>query len=764
MDSRIIDRVVTFVIGIVCVRECLTARDINSECHLKRVLKLPRWQRCVNMSTMTRLEELVIFGLSQVEIPQEITKLETLRTVKLYIGQITTLHSGPLRVLSTTNVTTLSFRHSNIKKIDVDTFSNLPNLRNLNLACNYEISLAVAIKVIGQTVNTSIDSIILDYVNNDTLFNILNFADMRNTEIGRRLRRLSVRQNSIFGLHQSMRACLPALEILNLAYNAIITVQPLPPSRLVYCDIFPSKLWSLDISHGNGARHTFEKEYCDVEDISFDDAFRTSPYANISSGITAPPAIPDIYTNLTFHWPPSLRYLYANSMRLSTYALQNWTDIMYSTPINLVYLNLSNTAIYAEVHVSFPRAPHLLTADLSLGGLTFLSSQSFLYWPNIRHLNLSENKLGMSDSDLANVFQPLFQLEQLSLSKNGLRTIGSLAFSNLMKLASLDLSHNLLTCELNIDISQLASLRMLDLSYNSMSFLKEEFRSQLDILSTRNAEFVLSLRGNPFVCICEALPFLQWLRITNVSISAPLALRCVNLKSILLWRVSLTELADRCRRGNTMSLVAWIVLSATAVSIMFALATAHYCRWRLYWLNYRCKRCFMLRWRYDVDAASSNRDVGVCDAYVAYADADADWVMQELRARVEDIWGMTLFIYDRDTLGGRPIWWNIVDGIDNSRRTLVVLTPAFLADRWCNFALQMTLSRHGLEGLWIIYHLGVSYSGMPRVVRSLILSHQSEQFFEEGDTAHARRLFWLKLRDQLCDTCSEIRPLFEACL
>ena len=760
MDSRIIDRVVTFVIGIVCVRECLTARDINSECHLKRVLKLPRWQRCVNMSAMTRLEELVIFGLSQVEIPQEITKLETLRTVRFHDGPMTKLNSGPLRVLSTTTVTTLSFRRSNIKEIDVDTFSNLPNLRNLNLACNHEISLAVAIKVIGQTVNTSIDSIILDYVNDESLFNILNFAAMRNTEIGRRLRRLSVRQNSIFGLHQSMGACLPVLEVLSLAYNAIITVQP-PTSRFLYFDLLPSTILSVDISHGIGSHHTFEDEYCDVEDISFDAAFRTSA---ITSGITASPAITDICTNRTFHWPPSLRYFYGNSARMFKYGLKNLTHTMNVNPINLVYLNLSNTPVYSEVHASFPRMPHLLTADLSLGGLTFLSSQSFLYWPNIRHLNLSENKLGMSDSDFANVFQPLFQLEQLSLSKNGLRTIGSLAFSNLTKLTSLDLSHNLLTCELKIDISQLASLRMLDLSYNAMSFLNEEFRKQLDILSIRNAEFVLSLRGNPFVCICEALPFLQWLRITNVSIRAPLALRCVNLKSIHLWRVSLTELADRCRRGNNMPLVAWIVLSATAVSIIFALTTAHYCRWRLYWLYYRCKRCVMLHWKYDVDAASSNRDVGVCDAYVAYADADADWVMQELRARVEDVWGMTLFIYDRDTLGGRPIWWNIADGIDNSRRTLVVLTPAFLADRWCNFALQMTLSRHGLDGLWIIYHLGVSYSGMPRVVRSLILSHQSEQFFEEGDTAHARRLFWLKLRDQFRDTCSEIRPLFYACL
>ena len=72
--------------------------------------------------------------------------------------------AATFRALRDTNINTLSLRNSEHRQVELGSFSNLPNLRNLNMACNRDIGYRTFIRAVWATENSGIDSLVMDNV------------------------------------------------------------------------------------------------------------------------------------------------------------------------------------------------------------------------------------------------------------------------------------------------------------------------------------------------------------------------------------------------------------------------------------------------------------------------------------------------------------------------------------------------------------------------------------------------------------------------
>ncbi len=72
------------------------------------------------------------------------------------------------------------------------------------------------------------------------------------------------------------------------------------------------------------------------------------------------------------------------------------------------------------------------------------------------------------------------------------------------------------------------------------------------------------------------------------------------------------------------------------------------------------------------------------DVFISYSSADRKWVRGELLRRIEDS-GLKACIDYRDFRRGAPTVSEIEGAVKNSRKTLLVLTPAYLESRWAEF-------------------------------------------------------------------------------
>ncbi|XP_071782038.1 amphoterin-induced protein 1-like [Centroberyx gerrardi] len=108
---------------------------------------------------------------------------------------------------------------------------------------------------------------------------------------------------------------------------------------------------------------------------------------------------------------------------------------------------------------------------LSHNGLTFLSSEAFVYVTKLRYLDLSSNGLRLLEEL---IFEPLEHLEVLLLYNNHISQIDRSAFSGLNQLQKLYLSQNQISrfpMELVKERSRLETLTLLDVSSNRIKVL-----------------------------------------------------------------------------------------------------------------------------------------------------------------------------------------------------------------------------------------------------------------------------------------------------
>ena len=432
--------------------------------------------------------------------------------------------------------------------------------------------------------------------------------------------------------------------------------------------------------------------------------------------------------------PPSLRFIFAMNIPSIFIKMHPTPDTALDNGI--LYVDLSNTKVPQNVSllIGFKR---LQGIDLASCGIKYIHPDQLLCLPNLRYLNMTKNRLNPLAFD--HVRKQPSKLRWLDLSFNGWRSLPPNLLSGLTSLHSVSFQGNpLLTLALNINDNK--KLRMLDFSDCTLLNISDSFMNQLDSLQSNLSYNVkINLSGNQFDCTCASLNMIQWFHMTEVDIIDRDAINCTYKgNSTAIMTLDFDEVSKEC--GPPPVHLSTIL---TPVSLIFVLsiilALVYHFQWHLRRFIYRSKRQLRLYLRKPQEEILLG-DLQF-DLFVSHDHSDADWVNNELFEVIEETRGFRMCLPQRDFVGGVPITENIAEAIEKSRKTLLVVTPAFVQSKWC--ILEMHMARlEGLHTIIIVYKEPVELKDMCKTLRKLI---KTVTYIEYPENDAGMEAFWDRL-------------------
>ncbi|KAH3893737.1 hypothetical protein DPMN_017887 [Dreissena polymorpha] len=135
------------------------------------------------------------------------------------------------------------------------------------------------------------------------------------------------------------------------------------------------------------------------------------------------------------------------------------------------------------------------------------------------------------------------------------------------------------------------------------------------------------------------------------------------------------------------------------------------------------------------------------DAFISYAEDNTRFILDDVIPRLETE-NVSLCLHQRDFLPGNAISDNIIHAIQSSRRTVVILSIAFLRSKWCMYEFNMArmesiYSRGEDISLVIVMLEPVPNSTLPLEMLRWI---QENSYIEYTIDHEGNDLFWNKLK------------------
>jgi len=318
-------------------------------------------------------------------------------------------------------------------------------------------------------------------------------------------------------------------------------------------------------------------------------------------------------------------------------------------------------------------------------------------------------------------------------------------FANLTSLIYLNASYNVLR-NWSVSIGHMQYLRYLDLSNNQLSEIKLSARN--DIMEVlRNSKLQVNLTNNPFLCDCGTRDFLEWIyNYKNVFYRFE-QYQCSlenNTKVFFhdLHTLLFPHLQKEC--GNFTGLLLGTIFAILLCLICIATGIIYRFRWKIRYLYYITKSRYLgyLTVRKNTDAKEYEYD-----AFISYANEDKQFI-HLLIQKIENENNFQVCIHERDFLPGVPIADSITKAINNSRKTIVVLSKNYLNSYWCTFEFNMArmesiYSREDTNVLFLIFYENVEARDIPLYIMDVVNSDTYLEYPrdpEEGDI-----VFWNKI-------------------
>ena len=250
----------------------------------------------------------------------------------------------------------------------------------------------------------------------------------------------------------------------------------------------------------------------------------------------------------------------------------------------------------------------------------------------------------------------------------------------------------------------------------------------------------------PFICSCDIEPFKNWIIFDKTTWLNPGRYECASPEA--LEGMSITAIDLDCRSHTAFYLVVSIP-SALALCICIILLI-HY-RWHIKY------KLFLLYKNYYPFLNKEEEDFEMLQfqyhAYVSYNDEsrkDDEWVMNNLQPNMEE--GpepQRLFIKSRNFMPGQSLIEGISENIQQSRKTILVLSPHFVESRWFCHEMEMAQVRQldeDLDVLVLVLLEEIPYNKMTLSLRKLLCK---KKYLKWPKDRAGQRLFWQRLRQDL---------------
>lgn len=219
---------------------------------------------------------------------------------------------------------------------------------------------------------------------------------------------------------------------------------------------------------------------------------------------------------------------------------------------------------------------------------------------------------------------------------------------------------------------------MLHVNDNELELINYETLRQLNDSNIHD----LSLSNNPWMCDCTATNFTTYLRAN----SAKQRINVNNITCHSSGRKLVDLNAENLCKNLSRLFMIWVIILLLVLVILVAMIAIYY-RYKLelkIWLfAHNMFLTFVSEKEIDKDK--------IYDAFVSFAHQDEDYVINELLSELEEQTDSPykLCIHFRDWLGGELIMTQIVKSIEESRRTIVVLSEHFLESVWGKIEFRM---------------------------------------------------------------------------
>ncbi|XP_071088044.1 toll-like receptor 4 [Haliotis cracherodii] len=723
----------------------------------------------IENNTFVGLDRLLYLDLagnkvSSFPIPDVLAPLTSLQMLNISVTEgfivrstiaFNTLSSGQVGVNGTysegLHVKYLSFSGSHIKHLPGETFHLFPWLEYLNMSfCQMEtvepgaLSSLIYLRTLDVSGNRDLGFLgvqnITTGLGNSKLRNLIINQIVKENSIcvivpktlasnlqNTSLYMLEANSNRIEIFHEDVFSLLPktlekvTIQSTRFTYgNYVHNLQHL--SGLRYLDLSRNPIQGkLPVEHNA----LFEwSSICD------DDQCLTYEYIDIDnqdgSNEFLPPKERDM--NACLGIPPNL-----TTFKLSNHRLSFELSKMCFKENILRYIDLSNNAFTRWTGPVFG-LENVTNLYLSGNSANHISPHFFSHFTSLTHLDLSHNSFGFPNNHCKDrrYFRNQRKLEYLNMSFNGIFLLHRDFLIGLRSLRILDFSYNSIF-NLSFNFEHNTHLININCAYNNIKTITPYGRSQMKLLP----DLRLDLSYNPLLCTCENIDFFDWLLSAHIASNLQ-SYHCVNKERHTLSlkgnaETILTGLKVACYNvlGITLGVLTTLLLILFFVSSLLC----YRYRWKIIYWFYVIK----LKLR-------NNRNEYIClfdfDVYVSYADPDLGFVRNDMIQILEHLRGTRLYIRDRDSIPGAPISENIIDGIRRSRKTVLLLSRAFLKKKWCRYELHMANMESVSTGRSVMVIMMLEDIPNKDIPLEILYDIQKSRFLDYPKTSNGLELFW----------------------
>nr|XP_034334722.1 toll-like receptor 4 [Crassostrea gigas] len=359
--------------------------------------------------------------------------------------------------------------------------------------------------------------------------------------------------------------------------------------------------------------------------------------------------------------------------------------------------------------------------------------------PNVDCIDLSGNML-----TYVNKIEGLDNLFYMDLSSNILKTVDNGAFASLRKLEYLDISNNEhlglavlpnVTNGLNQTNIKVLKVDQISCPGGRSNILQRHHLSYLDNTSLLELSIATNRIETLEPCVLSRLP-----------------------KSIKRLSIARNRLIAAAYVLEYHSLVNVEVINASLRNSPFPFlrtisGSLYRNRWKIRYMRYT----LFQRARDSHLLSSSSDDLFLYDAFVSYTSKDRDFVIKDMIQKLEQDNGVQLLIRDRSFIPGEFKCQQIVRSIQESRKTICVVSKRYLKSAWRDYELNMARVegvevRKSMRYVILILLPEVCNGGYPKKISDFL---KRDCFIEYPDDPAGYEEFWQRLCSALQENAQD---------